>query len=244
MHTGQGVVSEQQVGAALLHLRWTVPEERQADFSAWYDEEHLAEVVGVPGVLGGRRFTRAANRFASPTPFAVLTLYQLRDEDVVEQAEFAQLSAEPTAWSRRATGGLDMDRKVYRQIRPTPPPDPLIAPAGRALFHVMMAAEPEVEVAFTAWYDEEHFPRMLAVPGILSGRRYISADRSGEAATRPDLRFVTIYELASADVVGSPEFMHGGRRSSRRDDLGDRVRAHVQTWSQVFPPVGAVEAPR
>ena len=43
--------------------------------------------------------------------------------------------------------------------------------AGTILFSEM-TPPPEMEEAFNAWYDSEHIPLRMAVPGFLGARRY------------------------------------------------------------------------
>ena len=40
---------------------------------------------------------------------------------------------------------------------------------------VTMQPPPAFEEEFNAWYDNEHIPERLGVPGILTARRYVSA---------------------------------------------------------------------
>lgn len=237
----------QQVGEMLLQLRWTVPDDRKAGFEAWYDQEHLGDMVAVPGILGGRRFVRLANRFASPTPFDHLTLYQLANASPLTDAAYEKLSTDPSPWTLEAAVGLDLSRTVYRQIRPDllPGSGPIAHPVGPAIFHVMMAADDDARDEFTAWYDEEHFPAMTAVPGVLGARRFVAEPDDATFGVHPeqaDFAYCTIYELESAAVVDTAEFLAAGRRTERRERLGDRIRAHVQTYTQVFPAQGALEA--
>ena len=50
---------------------------------------------------------------------------------------------------------------------------------------------------YNAWYDEEHLPRLVAVPGVDRARRYMA--RSGNP------RYLTAYELSDRDAFSSPE---------------------------------------
>jgi hypothetical protein len=47
------------------------------------------------------------------------------------------------------------------------------------------------------WYDNEHIPDLLAVPGITAVQRFAIAPASGQ---KPEQRFLAIYELESDDV--------------------------------------------
>jgi vacuolar-type H+-ATPase subunit F/Vma7 len=42
---------------------------------------------------------------------------------------------------------------------------------GRILLIVQTDIESEMEEEFTRWYDEEHIPRLLNVPGVIMARR-------------------------------------------------------------------------
>lgn len=49
---------------------------------------------------------------------------------------------------------------------------------------------------YNAWYDEEHLPRLVRVPGIIRARRY--------AATSGHPRYLTAYELSERAAFSSP----------------------------------------
>jgi hypothetical protein len=49
---------------------------------------------------------------------------------------------------------------------------------------------------YNAWYDEEHLPRLVRVPGIVRARRY--------AASVGHPRYLTAYELSERDAFSSP----------------------------------------
>lgn len=233
-------MAEQRVGANLLQLRWNVPPEKAADFGDWYDKEHLADMVAVPGILGGRRFQRVPTGFASPTEFGHLTLYQLTDLAALTRPQFQRLVADPSPWTRRVAFDLGLARTVYQGLHPAPGTQPV----GAALLHVMMAAEPSVTGEFNAWYDEEHVPALLGVPGVLSARRFAAVpDDAGYAGPDPeaDFGYLAVYELAGTEVVDTPAFRAAARPTPRRERMGSAVRAHVQVYRQVFPERGAYE---
>jgi hypothetical protein len=76
-----------------------------------------------------------------------------------------------------------------------------LAGAMEAEGMLMFAANvaPELEVEFNAWYNEEHLPRMAAVPGVLRARRF----RVPETSTH---KYFAIYDLASPEVEASPDW--------------------------------------
>ncbi|MCL4801759.1 MAG: hypothetical protein KJ025_19365, partial [Burkholderiales bacterium] len=72
---------------------------------------------------------------------------------------------------------------------------------------IAAADEPE----FDAWYEEEHVPERLAVPGFLAARRYRDAQTPG--------RHAALYDTASIAVLASPAYL------ARLADPTPRTRA-------------------
>ena len=60
------------------------------------------------------------------------------------------------------------------------------------LLTVQIDVAPEMEDEFNRWYNEEHLPNLLKVPGVLRAKRGIN--------TGPGIKFIAIYEHESIDV--------------------------------------------
>jgi hypothetical protein len=71
-----------------------IPADVVADYNAWYDEEHLPRLVGVPGIERARRYV--ADGDLSPR---YLTAYDLSIKDAFESP--AGLVARKTPWTER-----------------------------------------------------------------------------------------------------------------------------------------------
>jgi len=69
-------------------------------------------------------------------------------------------------------------------------------PGLLAVWNDITAAD---EAEFNAWYEEEHFPERLGVPGFLAARRY----RDAEAASR----YAAFYDTASLAVLTSAAYL-------------------------------------
>jgi len=76
---------------------------------------------------------------------------------------------------------------------------------------VAMMNPPADEDAFNAWYDEEHVPLRLAVPGFLSARRY----RATTSDT--DRKYLALYDLASLGILQSEAYLRLPREPSDRE---------------------------
>ncbi len=79
-----------------------------------------------------------------------------------------------------------------------------MAHKGQAIFMVYTdLIDPRYEEEFNAWYNTEHLPELLALPGVLDAARYV--------ATRGGPTHLAVYELASVDAMQTPEFKNRPR---------------------------------
>ncbi len=69
---------------------------------------------------------------------------------------------------------------------------------ANGLLLVMMQPSPVFEEEFNAWYDTDHIPERLAVPGFLSAQRYICL--SGAP------RYLAVYDLANVEILDTPAY--------------------------------------
>lgn len=109
-----------------------------------------------------------------------------------------------------------------------------MAHIARCLLIVTAEVDGPVEAEWNRWYDDVHLPDALACPGVLGGRRFVSAGRisvSERGARRSDERriYTTVYELSGPEAVDSPEFaaMRGW----------DRFAPHVRSETRVVVAV-------
>jgi hypothetical protein len=76
---------------------------------------------------------------------------------------------------------------------------------------------------FNAWYDEEHVPLRMGVPGFLNGRRFRAAplpapQTSQDSSSHP--RYVAVYDLESVAVLDSTPYTRLiPERSQRERDM-------------------------
>lgn len=109
----------------------------------------------------------------------------------------------------------------------------------RAALLVMMQAAPEFEEEFNAWYDTEHVPERLAVPGIRSAHRFVA--ETGWP------RYLALYDLDDVAVLDTPEYrrVSGDRNSPWTRRVLSRVTVERVVCRQSAPGGAAVvPAPR
>jgi hypothetical protein len=73
----------------------------------------------------------------------------------------------------------------------------------RGLLLTLTEPPPGMEEEFNAWYDEEHLPERLAIPGFRSARRWIS-----------NRTYLATYELDSAQVLQSAAYLERYRNQT------------------------------
>ena len=103
---------------------------------------------------------------------------------------------------------------------------------GTGLLMVWADIDPEFEAEYNRWYDEEHFPLLLSVPGFLSGGRY--------QAVKGSPKYLAMYELESIDVLRSAAVLDGVRfRPSERraQTSGGAIGRNylMNGYRQIFP---------
>src|SRR6478672_8501555 len=93
----------------LLLMMTDIDAANEEDFNRWYEEEHLAERMAIPGFINARRFTELEG---SPK---YLALYDLESHDVLQSAPSRHVvGAGKSAWTRRLeTKFTNFRRNVY-----------------------------------------------------------------------------------------------------------------------------------
>lgn len=175
---------------ALITVWLDVAPEREEEFNDWYRLEHIPQVVGLPGFVSGRRYR------ADDAPLRYLAWYDTADEGVETGPDFQRIVSHPTPWSQRMRRfyGDNRERMNFR----------LMCDVGRVpeqdtpwLYIVHTDIPDHIVDEYNAWYDREHLPRLVTVPGVVRARRYTAVSASGP-------RYLTAYELNDRDAFESP----------------------------------------
>jgi hypothetical protein len=169
----------------LVHVSGLDAEMDEEAFNEWFVGEHLPRVLARPGWLGARCFEclRGEPR--------LLTIYELDP-----RMSATRVSAAPFHHGIAERRGIrDYHARTYRQIHEAG--EHLTQPAFINVVTVDIDADQAD--SFNHWYNEVHFPEILACPGWLGGRRYECVD--GEP------RFLAIYDLEdSTRPFTTPEY--------------------------------------
>jgi hypothetical protein len=203
-----------QKGTGLLMVWADIPADTEGEFNRWYNEEHLAERLAVPGFLSGARYEAVKG---GPKHLAV---YELESAAVLESPAYKAVQANPTPWTRRCSPeviGTTFIRNVYTMIHPTTV-TPGVAGSGMApaLQIGRMDVPPAVDAEFNDRYDTIYVPNYEKVPGVIRGRRYRAV--TGTPA------YLTLYEFEHPKVSESAAWL------AQRDasPVTQKVRPHMR----------------
>jgi hypothetical protein len=175
---------------ALITVWLNVEPAHDEEFNAWYDLEHLRQVAALPGFARARRYR------VDDAPLKYLAWYETADETVEAAADFQHIVNNPTPWSQRMRRlyGDNRERMNFRLMRDVGRVSDTDTPW---LYIVHTDIPDDIVDEYNEWYDKEHLPRLVTVPGVLRARRY--------TATSGNPRYLTAYELTDPDAFESPE---------------------------------------
>jgi len=201
-------------GTGLLMVWADVPADKEAEFNRWYNEEHLAERLAIPGFLNGARYEAVKG---GPKHLAV---YELESPAVLDSAPYKKVSDNPTPWTKRSgpqAVASTFIRNVYSMIHPrtvTPP----VAESGMApaLQLGRMDVPAEVDREWNEWYSTIYVPNYEKVPGVIRGRRY--------RAVAGTPTYLTFYEFEHPKVSETPEW----NRQRDAVPVSEAMRKHMR----------------
>jgi hypothetical protein len=70
---------------------------------------------------------------------------------------------------------------------------------GHTILFSEMSPPSSLEGQFNAWYDNEHIPLRMAVPGFVSAQRYLAQD--------DQRNYLAVYEMSARENLQSPEYL-------------------------------------
>jgi len=198
-----------------LMMVWTdIPADKEKEFNRWYNEEHLAERLELPGFLNGARYEAVKG---GPKHLAV---YELESVAALETPEYKKIRANPTAWTKKCSPeviGTSYIRNVYTLIHPkSATPQVAESPMAPALQLGRMDVPPEIDADFNTWYNTIHIPNYEKVPGVIRGRRF--------RAVTGTPTYLTFYEFQNPKVSETPAWM------AQRDIAPEtqKIRPHMK----------------
>src|SRR5437879_2238322 len=182
---------------------------REDEYNKWYDRQHLADVTSIPGFVSGQRyvFSDSQLRDAQP-PRKYLVIYKIVTDD---------LASVYSEVNRRTAKGITVmspsyDRSTslnytYKVIRPVikhkgyapGPPE-----AGLQTYYQLVFTNPIPgrEDEYNKWYDEQHAPDVVAVPGFVNAQRLAVSDlQLNPKNTEITFNYLVMYKIRTNNVA-------------------------------------------
>ena len=201
-------------GTGLLMVWADVPADKEEEFNRWYNEEHLAERMSIPGFLSAARYEAVKG---GPKHLAY---YELESPAVLESAAYKRVSENPTPWTKRSGPGTiaaGYIRNVYTMIHPQTLPS-TVEQSGMApsLQIGRMDVPAAIDADFNSWYNTIYVPNYEKVPGVIRGRRY--------RAVSGTPMYLTLYEFEHPKVSESAEW----KVQQSASPVSERIRPHMK----------------
>jgi hypothetical protein len=182
-------------GTGLMLVGADIPADKEADFNKWYQEEHLQELMGVPGILNAARYEATKS---GPKHLAV---YELESVDVVNTDAFKNRPR--TEWGQKVSPsliGTNFFNLVLDMIHPGALTDDI---AGSDMANALQIGRMDVPAAndddWNKWYSGVYVPNYEKCPGVIRGRRW--------RAVRGEPQYATVYEFEDENVSETEEWL-------------------------------------
>jgi hypothetical protein len=181
-------------GTGLLMVWVDVPADKEDEFNRWYNEEHIPELMAIPGVLNAARYEAVKS---GPKHLAC---YELESPAVVDSDAWTK--RKPSQWAQRVGPrviGSNLINNVYEMVHPKELTAGIAqADMAPALQIGRMDPAPAHEAEWNQWYSGVYVPNYEKVPGCIRGRRW--------KCVRGTPSYAVVYEFEHEKVSETPEW--------------------------------------
>jgi hypothetical protein len=183
-----------------------------AEFNDWYDNEHIPNRQATPGFGSISRF-----RAVDGTEPDWLATYDIKPGTLETPAYQALWDSASDREKRIMSSFSIFDRRVYSLLGDSWA-DGVSAAAGPppVVMAVSMSVPPAVEPDLAAYYEQEHYPLLLAVPGWRRARRYVLT-----AGTGP--KYLSLHEIDSTAALDEPAYQQATSTPWRNRIVGAAI---------------------
>jgi hypothetical protein len=161
-----------------------------------------------------------------------LTVYELTAYDVADSPQFLALMDPQNTSDRekRIMAQMESSQRLVCSHLKTAVAENAASLPAKYLFIVAFDIASDHLEEFHAWYDTEHLPMLIKVPGWIRSRRYkLESFRKLGAAEDP-LQFIAVHEIDSLDALESGEFKEATSTPWRNRNVGKAKRKMVRVF--------------
>lgn len=195
-----------------LLLVYTEPGDNLTEdaYHGWYESEHIPLRMALPEFHTCSRLIQDDGK--RPTYGAT---YDLPDATALQTEAYKHIMANRSDREKDVLQKMEfLDRRLYvlnERAPETVKEGYARHVEGTTVSIVSIEVEDEHAQDFHRWYDEEHVPMLMKVPGWLRSRRYILLEEGttgalkGSAGETKPLKFMAMHEFTTADYLQTPE---------------------------------------
>jgi hypothetical protein len=187
--------------SALLFVVTNLEPDHEAAVNRWYDNRHVPQRQTLPGWRTAQRYELIAGAHPGEIGPKYAAVYDLDGPESLQTPEYEALSQPPvqSAEDREMMGYFRNNmRCVMSLTSETVSPTAVSYGDGYVLNAVGLQPHSGYEEEYNAWYDEEHIPFIIQVPGVLRVRRFRNLEGP--------LQYLTLWEHANTAVRGTEAF--------------------------------------
>ena len=207
---------------ALMLIKLGQPPEREEEWNDWFNNVHVpSRLDNIPGLLGVRRL------IALEGEPKYLNLWELANADVPTSEAYGKLREEedlmpPDSFEVMTRGIPQFSREIYE--RRYPEQGEYRMPDTQFFLVVGHDVPADREEEYNAWYETEHIPAIMQVPGFVTARRFVAVKSVPAKASSgsPAPKYLAVYDLESKDALQSEAFA-----KARNTPWSDRVRGFI-----------------
>lgn len=189
---------------------------REEEFNGWYNTQHVPEWVAQPGFIRAWRLRALHDHPAQRQPHqhGYCAVYELHSVAAFNNALAASHGAPWGPWQEYVgTHLIDWERTYYRTLAALAPDDGQVDAPYWAIVKTDFHGTPAQEAEFNRWYNQTHFPELVAHEGFQGGWRLQVLPDPGDLGPRRQ-RYWAVYRVAS------PEHFQAARAERAARGLG------------------------
>ena len=216
-------------GTGIFLVFADVPADMEDDFHKWYNEEHIPELLAIPGFLSAARYeaVQGGPRY--------LAAYELASPEVRDSVEYKEYASRPSEWTQRINLQQRATRFIvnnYRQIWPEVSGKVVERELPPVLQIGRMSIPEDQEAEWNNFYNTVYAPEFVMCAGCISARRF-------ELYTGDGPKYSVVYEVESLEARETDEWKTiGDRAGGNLPDLYPRMR-HAEgsagVYKKIFP---------
>ncbi|MDE0823039.1 MAG: hypothetical protein OSB07_03580 [Dehalococcoidia bacterium] len=183
-------------GTALMMVGADISTDKEEEFNRWYNEEHLKDLLAVPGILDGARYEATKS---GPKHMAV---YELENVDVINTDAMKALRPFTERGQRMAPSiiGSNYINMVLEMIYPDLLTDEIANSGMAPALQIGRMDVPDADQDdWNKWYSGVYVPNYEKCPGVIRGRRW--------KCVRGEPRYAVVYEFENENVSETEEWL-------------------------------------